>query len=75
METNGSCTGEKHSITYRDVASLCCMLETNVTLFVNYASIKKNWKLKEFQNEKKKIGGSFWRNINFPQKMNKLIGL
>lgn len=29
------------SIMYRTVESLCCTLETNITLYVNYTSITK----------------------------------
>lgn len=45
MVTNGSSTGGEHSITYRDVESLCCTPETNITLCVTYTQ-KKNFNLK-----------------------------
>lgn len=40
MVTDGRYTCE-HSIMYEDVESLCCVPETNATLYVNYIKIKK----------------------------------
>ena len=34
----------EHKITYREVKSLCCTPETNVTACVNYTQIKKKFK-------------------------------
>ena len=41
MVTDGSHTCDEQSIMYRDVESLCCKLETNVTLLVNYSQKTK----------------------------------
>jgi len=38
--TDGSYTCGEHNITYRLIESLCCIPETNVTLCVDYTSIK-----------------------------------
>ena len=46
MVTDGSYTCEQ-SITYRLAESLCCKPETNLTVCVNYASIKKREKERE----------------------------
>ena len=45
MVTVGNYTCGEHSITYRDVESLYCTPETNITLCVNCASIKKKCRL------------------------------
>lgn len=42
--TEGSRAWGEHSIPYRFVESLCCVPETNVTLCVNYTSIKNTQK-------------------------------
>ena len=42
MVMDGSYTSDEHSMTYRAVESLCCTLETNVTLYVNYTSINQS---------------------------------
>jgi len=39
--TDGSYICGEHSLMHRVVKSLCCTLETNVTLCVNYISILK----------------------------------
>ena len=41
MVTDGSYAYREHSITHRVVESLCCIPETNVTLYVNYTQVKK----------------------------------
>lgn len=46
MVTEGGDSCE-HSITYRVVELLCCMLETNATLCVNYTNKKKIYQKKE----------------------------
>ena len=45
MVTEGGDSCE-HSITYRVVELLCCMLETNATLCVNYTNKKKIYQKK-----------------------------
>ena len=40
--TDDSYTDDEHGITCRLVESLCCTPETNVTLCLNYTSIKKS---------------------------------
>ena len=42
MVTGGSYTCGEHSITYREIESLCCTSEMNVTLCVNYTQKFKN---------------------------------
>lgn len=44
MVTDSSYTCE-HSITYRVAESLCCTSETNLTLCINYTSVKKKKKI------------------------------
>ena len=39
--TGGSYTFGERSLTHRPIQSLCCTPETNVTLWVNYTSLKK----------------------------------
>ena len=46
MVTDGATHGVRHNIKYRLVESLCCIPETNVTLYVNYTSIKNKIKHK-----------------------------
>lgn len=38
MVTDGSYTRSKHSLIYREVESLLCTPETNITLYINYTS-------------------------------------
>ena len=40
MVTDGSYTCGEHSIRYREVESLCCTSENNVTLCVSYIKMK-----------------------------------
>ena len=61
MVTDGSCTCGEHSITYRVVESLCCTPEANLTLCVNYTSIKK--KLPKLFH----INGDFLKDVNVKQ--------
>lgn len=56
MVTDGSNTCGEHSITYGDTESLCCISETNVTLYVNSPSLKTfldklYWLVYGFQQE------------------------
>ena len=42
MVTDGASTyHDEHCVTYRTVESLCCKSETNITLYINYTSLKK----------------------------------
>ena len=48
MVTDGNYTcGSEHSITYRDVESLCCTPATNITLCVNCTQIFMKGRKKE----------------------------
>ena len=55
MVTDGNYTyHSEHCIIYIIVESLCCTAETNVTLYVNYTSLKKRENLsKEIEDTKK----------------------
>ena len=33
----------KQWVMYRTAESICCSPETNITLYVNYTSVKKEW--------------------------------
>ena len=50
MVTDGDHTYDEHGVMYRIVKLLFCTPETNITLYVNYISIKKKKKKKVLCN-------------------------
>lgn len=47
MLTDSDCTRGEDLIMCVTIEVLCCMLETNVRLYINYSSIKKNRRKKK----------------------------